>query len=126
MLGGEPRRDRQQAGGRHRREQRCTAHRSLCENALDDRSAHRMTDQDRRGIQLSRRVFDVGLVIVESRDEQRLDAAARTVSAQAHGIARIAARGKPGEKIRLPEPRVAIAAVHEEQRRLARRLGRHA
>ena len=79
-----------------------------------------MTDQHRRRRQCAGDVLDVGLVIVEAGDEQRLGAAARAVAAQAQCVSGVAARGEPGQKIRLPAPRVAIAAVDEQQRRLAR------
>src|SRR3989454_9046024 len=39
------------------------------------------------------------------------------MAAQAQRVRRIAARGEPWQEIRLPAPRVAISAVHEEQRR---------
>ena len=47
-------------------------------------------------------------------------AAARAVTAQAQRVRRIAARGEPRQEVGLPAPGVAVAAVHEQQRRLAR------
>ena len=120
MRCGKARRDGQQPGRRYRREQRRAANRPLGDDPLDHRRAHRMADEDRRRVQRARDMLDVGFVVVEPGDEQRIAAAARAMAAQAQCVSGIALRGEPREKIRLPEPRVAIAAVDEEQRRLPR------
>ena len=118
-LGREPRGDRQQSGRRHGGEQRRGAHRPRREQALDHRRAHRMPDQHRRRRQLRDRALDVGGVVVEPGDEQHLGAGGRAVPAQADRVGRIALPREPRQEERVPAPAVAVAAVHEQQRRLA-------
>jgi hypothetical protein len=78
-----------------------------------------MPDQHRRERQSGADALDVGDIVVEARDEQRIAAAARARAAQAERVGGGAARGKPRQEVRLPSPCVAIPAVHEQQRRLA-------
>ena len=52
--------------------------------------------------------------------------AARAVAAQRKRVRGLALRREPGQEKRLPAPGIAIAAVHEQQRWLARRLRRQA
>ena len=79
-----------------------------------------MADEHRRRVELRGDMFDIGFVIVQPRYDQRLGTAACAMSAQAERVRGIAATGEPGQKVRLPAPRVAIAAVDEQERRLAR------
>ena len=87
---------------------------------LDDCRAHRMADQYRRRRQCCRDVLDIGDIVVEPGDKERLLAAARAVAAKAEGVRRKALCGKPRQEKRLPAPRVAIAAMHEKERGLGR------
>jgi hypothetical protein len=79
-----------------------------------------MTDENRRCFQRARDMLDIGFVVFERGDEKRVAAAAGAMAAQAECVSGVALRCEPREKIRLPDPRVAIAPVNEEQRRLAR------
>ena len=89
------------------------------------RTAFDMTpDQYRRRGQAAGDVLDIGDVIVETGDEQRFAATARAVTAQAQCMRCVSLCGKVGQEIRLPAPRIAIAAVNEQQRRLSVRPGR--
>jgi hypothetical protein len=118
-LGGEASGDRHQSRGGHRREQRRRANGARREQALDDRRAHRVPDQDRRRRQLRDDVLDVGRVVVETGDVERLAAARFAVAAQRQRVRRIALPREPREEVHVPAPGVAVAAVDEEQRRLA-------
>jgi hypothetical protein len=85
-----------------------------------------MADQHGRRRERRGDVLDVRHEIVESRDEQRLDATRPAVTAQRQRMRRVALPCEPRQKIRLPEPCIAVAAVDEEQRRLARVASRSA
>ena len=80
-------------------------------NAANVGKSHRVSAGD---------MLDIRFVIVQTGDEQRIATATRAVTANAQCVSGIALRRKPREKIGLPEPGVAIAAVDEQQRRLAR------
>ena len=71
-------------------------------------------------------VLDVGDIIVESGDEERLGTAARTMTAQRQRVGGPPFGREPGQEIGLPAQRVAVAAMHEYERRLARRARRQA
>ena len=107
------------ATGRNRRDQCGRAQRPRGHDALDDRGAHGMADHDRGRRQRRGDAFDVRDVIVQPRNEQRFTPAACTVTAQRQRMRCVAALGEPGEEVGLPAPRVAVAAVHEQQGRLA-------
>src|SRR5665213_4203934 len=75
-----------------------------------------MPDEYRLATDLAHRAQYVRSVVVDTRAEQRLVAVAAAVSAQRHRVHRMPALGEPGHEQRLPAPRVAIAAVDEQQR----------
>ncbi len=61
--------------------------------------------------------LDIGRVVVESGDEERFRASRRAVAAQRQRIRRVAALREVRQEMRLPAPRVAVAAMDEQQRR---------
>jgi hypothetical protein len=95
-------------------------HRLRSEQPFDDGRAHRVADEHRRRRERRGDVVDVGHEIIESRDEQRLDATRPAVTAQRQRMRGVALPCEPRQKIRFPEPCIAVTTVDEEQRRLAR------
>ena len=98
ILGGQPGGHRQQARRRDRRDQRRRAHRARAEQPLDHRGAHRMADQHRRDVEVGGDALDVGRVVVEAGDEQRLPRlpTRRARAATARTTGSRAARSKAG------------------------------
>src|SRR5207253_11407564 len=88
------------------------------DDPYDDCSAQRVSEQYRWRRHRRRDVLDVGDIVVEPGDEQRLLTAARAVTAETERVRGETLRREPWQEKRLPAPRVAISAVHEKQRRL--------
>jgi len=111
-------RDRSESARRYGCEKRRGANGPRGEQPLDDCRAHRMSDQYRRRRQRCRDVLDVGDIVVEPGDEQRLLTAARAVTTETERVRGKTLRREPWQEKRLPAPRVAKSAVNEKQRRL--------
>jgi hypothetical protein len=73
-----------------------------------------MADQYGRAFELRNRRYGIGHIVVEADIIQRLRERAAGMASQAHGVRRVTARGKPGQKKRVPAPRTRERSVDEQ------------
>jgi hypothetical protein len=78
-----------------------------------------MPDQDRRHRQAGDHLGDVGRVMVEVVAVQMLAAFAGAMAGEIDGMAVVAQRVEVGHEIHIPAAAMDIAAMHENQRRVA-------
>jgi hypothetical protein len=112
----EPCRDSQKTRRRDRRDKRSGADRACRKQPLANGGAHRVPDQDGRRRQLPHHVLDVSSIIIEPDDKERVATARFAMSAQRQCMRGVTLAREPRQKIRVPEPAVAVAAMHEQER----------
>jgi hypothetical protein len=87
--------------------------------ALDDERTHRMPDQDRRHRHAGDHLGDVGQRNGRGRSCRGARARAGAVAREVDGVAVVAQRVEVGHEIHIPAAAMDIAAMHEDQRRVA-------